>query len=90
MTTTSSTTTSSADSGTSASPTGKGERGRGARLSDTQREVADAARAAKIAALHNRLPPLVPWPQPKKIQRVGVRPHVSLGVRPDVSFHAAV
>src|SRR4051812_17568380 len=47
MTSTSSTTTSSR--------TGKGERGRRAHLSAAQVEAADAARAAKIAALHEQI-----------------------------------
>ena len=40
---------------TSSSRTGKGERGRRARLSAAQREAADAARAAKIAALQEQI-----------------------------------
>ncbi len=40
---------------TSSSRTGKGERGRRVHLSEVQREAADAARAAKIAALHEQI-----------------------------------
>ena len=51
MTSTSSNTTAA----TSSSHTGKGKRGRRAHLSAAQREAADAARAAKIAALHEQI-----------------------------------
>ncbi|TFV45748.1 ArdC-like ssDNA-binding domain-containing protein [Blastococcus sp. TF02A_35] len=47
MTSTSGTTTSSG--------TGKGEQGRSPRLSEAQREAADAVRAARIAALHEQI-----------------------------------
>ena len=54
MTTTSSTTVSRAASGTSSSRTGRGDLSRRP-LSPAQREAADAARAARIAALHEQI-----------------------------------
>ncbi|MGX5653885.1 ArdC-like ssDNA-binding domain-containing protein [Geodermatophilus nigrescens] len=45
----------SASNTTSSSRTGTGGRGKRARLSEAQREAADAARAAKIAALHEQI-----------------------------------
>ncbi|CCH86260.1 conserved protein of unknown function [Modestobacter italicus] len=53
--TTSSTTTSSAASATSTSRTGRGSRSRRPQPSPEQREAADAARAARIAALHDQI-----------------------------------
>ncbi|SFF94554.1 ArdC-like ssDNA-binding domain-containing protein [Blastococcus tunisiensis] len=52
---TSTTTTSGAASGTSSRRTGRGSRARRAQLSPAQREAADVARAAKIAALHEQI-----------------------------------
>src|SRR3954451_24155301 len=42
-------------SSTTSRYTGRRERGRRARLSEAQREAADAARAARIAALHEQI-----------------------------------
>ncbi|GAA3157137.1 hypothetical protein GCM10010531_05560 [Blastococcus jejuensis] len=53
--TSTSTTISSAASGTSSSRTGRGSRSGRPQLSPAQREAADAARAAKIAALHDQI-----------------------------------
>ncbi|MDK3258946.1 ArdC-like ssDNA-binding domain-containing protein [Blastococcus capsensis] len=53
--TSTSTTISSPASGTSSNRTGRGSRSRRPQLSPAQREAADAARAAKIAALHERI-----------------------------------
>ena len=53
--TSTSTTISSAASGTSSSRTGRASRSRRPQLSPAQREAADAARAAKIAALHDQI-----------------------------------
>ena len=50
-----STTVSSAAGGTSSRRTGRGSRSRRPQRSPAQREAADAARAAKIAALHERI-----------------------------------
>jgi hypothetical protein len=53
--TTTSATTSSAGGGTSSSRTSRGSRSRRPQLTPAQREAADAARAAKIAALHEQI-----------------------------------
>jgi N-terminal domain of anti-restriction factor ArdC/IrrE N-terminal-like domain len=53
--TSTSTTISSAARGTSSSRTGRGSRSRRPQRSPAQREAADAARAAKIAALHDQI-----------------------------------